>query len=209
MAMHAVLTCDIVNSTRLPALKAKKLMQAIQQIFSGCIIEFYRGDSFQVYLSHPKDALKLALQARLAAIQLSFGDKNKVASDIKISIGLGTVEMPVKNLKTARGEAFLLSGRLFDTMAALNQRLVFGIQHALAQEALQILSAYVDAIFNELTAKQAAVLIELMRGEMQQTIALKMKKSKSTIHQHVVSARWQEIEALLKHYENIIQLIMV
>ena len=58
-----------------------------------------------------------------------------------------------------------------------------------------------------MTAKQAEVIFELLKGEVQKTIARKLKKTKSTIHQRIVSGRWPEIEKLLLRYENIVNLV--
>jgi transcriptional regulator with XRE-family HTH domain len=58
-----------------------------------------------------------------------------------------------------------------------------------------------------MTSKQAAVIFELLKGESQQQVAAKMKKSKSTINQRVSAGRWPEIEKLLQQYENIINQI--
>jgi hypothetical protein len=55
-----------------------------------------------------------------------------------------------------------------------------------------------------MTGKQAEVIFQLLKGEMQQVVAKKLKKTKSTIHQRVTSGRWPEIEKLLQQYENII-----
>ena len=76
--------------------------------------------------------------------------------------------------------------------------------NALANEGLQVIAEYINAIFNTMTRKQAKVIFELLKGQTQQAVAKKLKKSKSTINQHVSSGRWAEIEKLLLHYENII-----
>ena len=65
----------------------------------------------------------------------------------------------------------------------------------------------VNAIFKDMTGKQAAVIFELLKGESQQGVAARFKKSKSTISQHVSAGRWYEIEKLLQQYQNIIHQI--
>ena len=90
MTVKAVLTGDIVNSTRLGLAKDKKLTHALLEIFEGDKMEFYRGDSFQAYVKDPRHALRLALLSRTAAIRL-FKDEGRVIADIRISIGIGKV----------------------------------------------------------------------------------------------------------------------
>lgn len=208
MTIQSVLTADIVNSTKLHAAKEKKLTNVLTDLFisRNCKIEFFRGDSFQAYIRDTKGALRLALMSRVAAISFSKDDKI-VLSDIRISIGIGAVKTPVTTLKTARGEAFILSGRKFDEIAKTSQRLAIASPSPLANEGLQVIADYLNAIFSVMTGKQAEVIFELLKGETQKMVAKKFKKTKSTIHQRITSGRWPEIERLLEQYENIVKLI--
>src|SRR5450432_557020 len=87
MAIRAVITGDIVNSTKLTAAKEKKLLRVLRQVFILNQFEFYRGDSFQVYQMNAGDALKTALLCRSAAISIS-QDEETASSDVRISIGI-------------------------------------------------------------------------------------------------------------------------
>lgn len=203
MAVRAVLTGDIVNSTRLGKANERKLLRILKQILDSGLFEFYRGDSFQVYMKAPKDAFRIALQCRTAAINIPLEDET-ISSDVRISIGIGKITTPVKNLGSAKGEAFLLSGRAFDEMAASDTRLSIVTSNKLANEGLQVISDYTNSIFKTMTNKQAEVIFELLNGKTQLEIAKKFKRTKSTISQHVSAGKWNEIEKLLKQYENII-----
>lgn len=207
MALQAVITGDIVNSTKLNTAKEKKLSSKLMELYANQLMEFYRGDSFQAFIKEPKTALHLALLSRTAAISL-FKAEKKVLSDVRISIGIGAVQTPVKDLKTAKGEAFLLSGRQFDVIVKSNQRLVITSSNPLANIGLQVIADYLNAIFEVMTGKQAEVIYELLKGEMQKEVAKKLKKTTSTIHQRMTSGRWSEIEKLLQQYENIINQIV-
>ena len=202
--MQAVITGDIVNSTRLAAAKEKKLRKVLTDLFRNARFEFYRGDSFQVFLKNPLEALRLALLCRTAAISMGKGDKTTM-TDIRLSIGVGMVNAPVRELRTSGGEAFLLSGRSFDEIAKTGRHLAITTGNALANEGLQVISDYLNAIFKAMSGKQAEVIYEMLNGEMQQAVAKKFKKTKSTIHQRLISGHWPEIENLLQHYENIIK----
>ncbi|MEO6317019.1 MAG: hypothetical protein ABIU63_07530 [Chitinophagaceae bacterium] len=206
MTVQAVLTGDIVNSTGMGAAAEKRLLKSLQQLLADHSFEFYRGDSFQVYIKDAGNALPVALMCRAAAI--SIGGRAGVLSDIRISIGLGKVVQPVKTLGTGKGDAFVLSGRAFDTLAGTDNRLAISTANQLANEGLEVIAAYLGAIFKVMTGKQAGVIFELLKGESQQEVAVKLKKSKSTIHQHVTAGRWTEIEKLVQHYKNIINQLL-
>ena len=102
--VHAVLTGDIVNSTLLDQQQERKLMKMLQHLLTDHKHEFFRGDSFQVYIKDPSLALKIALQCRTAAIGLN-PESTPPISDVRISIGIGSVDSPVRILATAKGEA--------------------------------------------------------------------------------------------------------
>ena len=203
MALRAVLTGDIVNSTQLKITVEKKLVKVLHSLLANYKFEFYRGDSFQAFVKNPAEALTIALLCRTAAISIS-GNANTTLSDVRISIGIGEVKMPVQTLGAAKGEAFILSGRAFDELTKNNTRLSIAAGNDLANTALQIIADYLNAIFKNMTGKQAGVILELLKGQTQQAVAKHLKKSKSTIHQHVVSGRWSEIEKLLQQYESIL-----
>jgi hypothetical protein len=203
MALRAVLTGDIVNSTRLKKITEKKLLKILTAALAAHQFEFYRGDSFQVYVKNPAEALTTALICRTAAISLSKSETIN-ESDIRISIGIAAVTTPVKKLGTSKGEAFILSGRAFDEMTGAGTRLIMTSGNSLANVGLEIISDYLNAIFKAMTGKQAEVIFELLKGKAQQEVAGLLKKSKSTVHQHVTAGRWAEIEKLLQQYENII-----
>lgn len=205
MDYRAVITADIVNSTKLPPEKEKKLIASIKKLLETTKYEFYRGDSFQVYIKHAQDALKFTLLCRASAISASEIDQ----CDIRASIGIGEVLKPVRSLATAQGEAFILSGRAFDSIAKSDIRIFISIapEKDIYDIALSIVAEYIDAIFKRMTPKQAEVILELLNGNTQQGIADKFKKSKSTISQMATTASWSEIEMLNKKYQSIINLL--
>jgi hypothetical protein len=202
MTLSAVITADIVNSTRLSKNEMKKLMKSLETLFMPHQFEFFRGDSFQVYLKDPEEALPVVLQARTAAIRLG---TEGFLSDIRASIGIGAVKLPVRSLTTASGEAFLVSGRSFDTMTP-EQRLLIagGEKNAAANLGLQVTARFIDYLFQRLTSKQAAVIFELMQKRTQVETARKLKKSQATVHKHIQSAGWTELEKNITAYKNIV-----
>ncbi len=204
--MYAVLTGDIVNSTQLNAEREKLLLDELRSIFAPYQYEFYRGDSFQVCLPDPRKAISVAMQCRATAITLS-QETPSVQHDVRISVGLGTVEEPVKELATAKGEAFLLSGRAFDTLDRNGGAIAIHINYPLVSLTLSVLSDYINSIFRHMTAKQAEVITLLLKGQNQQQVADKLNRSKSTISQHVSAGRWDELEKIQQNFISIIDLV--
>lgn len=203
MVLKAVLTGDIVNSTKLKPVAEKKLIKILQTVLANYQFEFYRGDSFQVFVKNAEEALEVALLCRTAAISISKSDQD-IKSDIRISIGIGMVQLPVKSLATAKGSAFVLSGRAFDEFLKTDDRLSIAVENGLANTAAEIISDYLNQLFKVMTYKQAEVIFELLQHKTQQEVAKFLKKSKSTINQHVMAGGWNEIEKLLQQYKSIV-----
>ena len=206
MSASAVITADIVNSTRLSRIDYKKLIKNLNVILKNYQYEFFRGDSFQVLVKSPNEALKILLQTRTAAMKLS-GSAMPIA-DIRGSIGIGNVKLPLKSFQTATGDVFILSGRAFDKMDK-DQRLmvVCNEKNKAVNSGLKIISQFIDYLFQRLTFKQAAVVYELLMERTQIDTAKRLKKSQATIHKHTQAAGWNEIEKLLEEYKNLIALI--
>ena len=200
----AVLTGDIVNSTKLLLTQEARLNKALGKFLGKHLHEFYRGDSFQVYLNKPAEALRMALQCRALAIEVTGNEETEVVSDIRVSIGVGRVNLPIRQLGIAKGEAFLLSGRRFDELQQSEQRLAISSGVPLADIGFQVMADYLDSIFLGMTAKQARVIVGLLSGTTQQQLAETLKKSKSTISQLASAGRWPEIERVLEQYELLI-----
>jgi len=202
----AVLTGDIVNSTRIPEFKAERLTKELEGELSPYVVSFYRGDSFQVFIPVTQNSLRTALICRTLAISLT--EDSAMRSDVRISIGIGKVQTPVKMPNLARGEAFILSGRGLDEIEDTHQRLAMASGHAIADIGMEVMANYLDNIYEGMTPKQAVVILDLLKGQNQQGVALKLKRSKSTISQLAKAGRWIEIEKVLEQFEKMINQLL-
>lgn len=206
MSFAAVITADIVNSTKIAKADYKKLMKNLAGILLAHQHEFFRGDSFQVLVKSPNEALQVLLQARTAAMKLT--ESSMPIADIRASIGIGNVKLPVKSFQTASGDVFILSGRSFDKMAK-DERLIIVCdeKNKAVNSGLKVLSQFIDYLFQRLTFKQAAVVYELLMNRTQIDTAKRLKKSQATIHKHTQAAGWPEMEKLLMEYKTLVTLI--
>lgn len=195
----AVITADIVNSTRLKKSDLKKLTVTLSGIFRNCPFEFYRGDSFQAYVADSPDALRLVLLSRAAAKRTVLSEKYPVG-DITASIGIADVKKHIKSVSTETGEPFITSGRAFDEIKDSGTRLVIRSTDDWFNTPLKIAAAYADHLFSKLTTKQSAVIFELLSGSSQTEIAKKFKKSQATINRHAKAGEWPALETLLADY---------
>lgn len=193
MPKSAIITADIVNSTSLGKSREKKLIQTLGAMMEEHRHEFFRGDSFQVYVKDPVNALRIALQARAIARSISSGH------DIRTSVGIGEVNSPLRSLQNSSGEAFVLSGRKFDEMTN-DARIILHSPVDNANIALRVIGFCCDFIFKRLTPKQAAVINLLLQGKTQVETGKKLKISQATVNRHAKTSGWWEIDKMLKEY---------
>jgi hypothetical protein len=205
--LSSVITADIVNSEPSWGKElGKRLEQTIYANQAAAKVFFYRGDSFQSYLPDPFSTYRLALKLRTEA-KLFEKDRPEIRTDVRISMGIGTVELPITQLANAQGEAFVLSGRSFDEMVKNEKRLNMQCSDAKTNTTLKTISLFTDYLFQSLTMKQAEVLAHLLNYRTQIEIAKLVKKSQSTVNRHVQSMGWKQMEELLKLYEQSNQLL--
>ncbi|HMU44282.1 MAG TPA: hypothetical protein PKA80_13365 [Ignavibacteriaceae bacterium] len=198
MALSAVITADIVNSTLLPQRSEKSLIATFVSILKPYKYEFYRGDSFQVYMNEPENALKIIFQIRTAARRIS------LLHDVRASIGIAENSSTVTKLNDEKGDAFIESGRAFDYINKTGRRLILRSKSESINVALEVISRFADNLLTSLTSKQAEVVFELLLDNTQIEAAKKLKKSQATVNKHVHSANWVDIVDLLENYQQLI-----
>ena len=116
--MIAILTGDMIASrkqidTNLWLLPLKSWL-AHHYGEQGIAWDIYRGDSFQLKLSRPTEALK-------TAIQLKSMLKQTKGVDVRIAIGIGHENYSSKKIMESQGSAFIRSGELVDNLKKRKQ----------------------------------------------------------------------------------------
>jgi len=195
--MQAVLTADIVNSTLLTDEHFIALVNEIKSVYKGELIEFYRGDSFQVLIQDAEYALIEAIKSRLLA--KSFEDYQTL--DIRISISIGNVESKVPALSSNMDKIFVNSGRLFDNFTNSNRKLLMSCGDEEKDFTFEIIAEYLDSLLEAMTSKQALVIYHMLSGTQQKDIAGKLQLSGATISKHVKTAHFDELQRLLEKYK--------
>lgn len=170
MTIHAVLTGDLVGSSRLDPAS----LQGARQTFEAASAEiarwspqlvastpdFFRGDSWQLLLTQPGFSLRAAFYIRA---RLKAGDPDW---DTRIAIGLGEVaKIDKSRTSLSSGEAFLLSGHALDAMGSGTTLVVAARPQARSLAALDVLARICSTMADDWSPKQAqAVCLALAPG---------------------------------------------
>jgi hypothetical protein len=109
--MNGVITGDVINSRYLSAsdwlLPLKEALSQIGETPKSW--EVYRGDSFQVKIDNPLQALREAILIKAAL-------KTVRGIDVKMAIGIGEVTYNADQVTESNGPAFINSGELFSEL---------------------------------------------------------------------------------------------
>ena len=214
---YAVVTGDIIKSSRLTTLKGKKLFNFITKCYKELQKEFgdvlpldisvFRGDSWQFLITKPSLSLKIALYFRTLL-------KTKVEGnpvDTRLSIAVGKIEyVPDDNVSVGRGEAYIASGEGLDRLKRRN--MVFKTFAPVGESVLDLIIQLIDTLVNRWTFKQSLSVLGALKGLQQKEIAKLWKKSKVTqqsIGGHLDNAGYQSIERGMAYYEKSIQNLFI
>lgn len=201
MSKIGVLTGDVVGSQQIKDKQrlSRTLNEALTllEVHFGACGERYRGDSFQVAIPNPSEAMTAAVLLRATLIQQS--PSRQSMWDARIAVGLGTSEIPAAGrFAEADGEAFVLSGKRLDSLSESEDRLAIVSGSASLNEQFALLTRFADDIVSHWSRFSAEVVyLSLLHDETQQALAQRLERSQPTINRRLLAARWPLIRDYL------------
>lgn len=109
--MTSIITGDIINSR---GNKVRQWLPVLKKVLaltgkSPQTWEIYRGDSFQLEVKNPADAL-------LTAIRIKAYIKTLKNVDVRLAIGIGEKDFSPSRITESNGEAFVFSGEKLESL---------------------------------------------------------------------------------------------
>lgn len=208
MNIRGVITGDIINSTRISINRRSQLIDSIQQIatelnvLSPLKIEFFRGDSFQLIVDKPEEALKIAVLLR-AGIKCNTPSESKIIWDARIALGVGEISYTSDKIVISDGEAFHFSGWELDEIG--KRRLTIRTRWKDINDELKVSTAFADDIITGWTETQAQIIYPALLYQIsQKSIAAKYKKTTQNISKLLATAKESLIRIYLERYSTLI-----
>ena len=202
----AIITGDIVDSTEINFENRENTfaqfnigLEMIRKKFK-IDYEWYRGDAFQLKTVQPAISLRIALMIKFWI--KSFEIEIKKAHDIRLSLGIGTIEINKKQLSLSDGEAFRISGRNLDSLKSSRQSLIIDANDSYSN-ALKAESILLNAIINNITPIQSKVLFYKLKGYKEEDIAKQLGLAQSTVNQHSNAGNWNVFAKYIAYFENL------
>ncbi len=208
--MYAVLTGDVIDSSKLEPRELKSVMQRLRDdaaklasVFPDTVcgkLDVFGGDGWQMLMQRCDLSFRAALFLRAEVKSLE-----KLKIDTRAAIAWGAVNEDTLNLERvseSTGEAFTASGHLLEEMPK-RSRLLLRTGETLP-ESLFLGSAVslVDELAARWTPRQAQTLALALLNHSQKEIASMIDRSQPTVQKTLQRAGWKGVEELLGQIEH-------
>jgi len=203
--IYAVVTGDIIASSKLPPHERKRLLDVMQaaskalRSFLKDVVPFdvdiFRGDSWQLLVAKPEKALNAALYFR-AFLMAKMAPKRV---DTRLAIGVGSVDFVSQDrVSKGDGEAFRQSGRALENLKGYH-RMTFAFPEGMDEQvtlAVKTVVYLMDALVMKWTPKQAQAVLAVLEGKNQEEIGKSWPSgpiSQQAVAQHLTKAGWHSL----------------
>jgi DNA-binding NarL/FixJ family response regulator len=158
----AVISGDIVNSTKLTSVQFEQLLKRIKDIQKWITTgnasnahSIDRGDEFQSVVHDIENTLRYTIIYRIGIKALGKEFESRISFAIAPNADLR------ESVSESMGKAFVLSGR--GLKALKNDRLVFNSDNLALTEYFDLLFKYLDKQLSELTSRQCEVMLPMLK----------------------------------------------
>jgi len=194
--MKAVITGDIINSRRVASALWMEDLKSILNVYGNepKDWEIYRGDSFQLVVD-PIDALEIALLIKATI-------KGNKALDVRMAIGVGTVDYTADKVTESNGNAFVNSGECFEGLK--KQTLAIQTPWTEFDKTFTIIFQLVVLFADNWTPTSAEIIKKALENPdfNQKELALALnRKSQSSISASLKRAGYEELKNVVEYYK--------
>jgi hypothetical protein len=209
MSNKAILTCDLVGFSKLNSKTRLSLIDRVKVLIGTLSSEtqaeyiIYRGDSLQGILHRSWEALRHAirLKAYIKSYRIDKGTRSTQA-DIRISIGIGTIDYLGETLLDSDGPAFRYSGRTLDTMKKGGRSLKLTTPNDPTNKKWDLILTLLEEIMDQWTISSAEVVWRLLSGMDDKGIANDLNISHPAVSLRKKHAGWDAIEQTILYFED-------
>ncbi len=219
---YAVLTGDLVKSSRLAPAESRKAIALLkkaasdfEKTFPGTIegeLDSFRHDSWQLLLKRPALAVRAAIFLR-AALRMQ-PDLRKC--DTRVAIGIGPVEtISRRRVSDSRGAAFTRSGTALD--ATGNRCLAFASSGEREDECVaRAVAPLLDSLISDWTATESRAVYGALRDWTQEESARQWpvargqkRPTRQAVAKALRRAHWNQVQSVLDWLEKSMQPLRV
>jgi len=194
--MKAVITGDIMHSRKLASAVWLADLKAVLNSYGSepKDWEIYRGDSFQLVVP-AEEALEIALLIKATIKQ------HKVL-DVRLAIGVGTVDYNADKVTESNGAAFINSGECFESL----KKQTLGVKTPWTEfnSVFEVIMPLVLLVADNWTSTSAEILKKALENpeiNQNQLATALNRKSQSSISSSLKRAGYEEIKNTIAFYK--------
>jgi hypothetical protein len=206
--LYAVVTGDIKNFTTLSDGKREKLVIETEQLLRSIVAgendaRMFRGDSYQFIVDDIGEVLRTCIKLICWFKMNSERDVQPEKGLInfhtrlgtRLSIGIGELAYEGKSVLDSDGQAFHLSGRVFDDMEKTDIIRLTTFDEE-KNRMYEIILTYINLLVGQWTISQAETIYYLLtlKEGTQEQIGKKLNVTQPGVAKNLRSARWKEVE---------------
>ena len=205
---YAVISGDIIASSKLPPSKRAELPDILKQASNELRVflaesvpldvDVFAGDSWQLLVSEPGEALKAALCYRGSIIAAT---QKKI--DTRLVVAIGKVDfVPGERASEGDGEAFRLSGRVLRE-AVSKQHMRFVAERRDDCDLWDATFGLMDVVVRRWSARQAQAIVGALQGSSHGDIAARYKPpiERESVTRLLAAANWHAIGRLMAIFQ--------
>ncbi|MGZ5245528.1 MAG: SatD family protein [Flavitalea sp.] len=209
MKMYSVISADLIGSVELSLKWRKQLSVEVEAVMEQVKKQkgrssFERGDFIQIEVP-ANEGLKTLLLLKTQINKMGSSKmvrQENVAADIRISLGIGKVDLEGETVGRSDGPAYHLSGRGIDQLKKSKQVLAIQSSEEDFNEELKVMAASLEFITGKWTKGSAEIISLLISGKKEMEIAEELGISQSAVNQRKKTAGWDVISLMLERFES-------
>ena len=203
LIMISIITGDIINSRKLPS---TIWLDGLKRILNAHGLqpknwEIFRGDAFQLEVSEPEEALRIAIQIKafLKTVKL----------DARMSIGLGDKTYDATKISESNGTAFVRSGESFDQLKKQKNTLAINTGNGEFDNEINLMLRLAQTFMNNWLVQSAEFVLTAIENPTlsQEEMGVKLKINQAAVSRRRKRAQFDLILELENHYREKIKLI--
>jgi hypothetical protein len=200
MHMTSIITGDIINSRSIRNQQAwlRPLKQLLQHYGkTPKTWEIYRGDSFQVEVKKPQDAL-------LCAVSIKACIKAIKGLDVRLAIGIGVKSHNAARITEANGTAFIHSGETFELLKKQKRNLAMRSPWPETDKDFDLILQLASAVMDKWSTTSAeTMLLSLSQpGLAQKELSERLGIGQSSVSERQTRAHYHVISEVIASFHD-------
>lgn len=200
--MTSIITGDIIHSQKVSPLLWLEILKAQLNMVGKTPEkwEIYRGDSFQVEIENPSDALKIAIMIKASI-------KCIKQIDVRMAIGIGDKTHNAPKITESNGSAFVNSGEQFEKMKKEKLNMAVSSSSEKFNRDMNLFLRLASIAMDNWSANSAQTVKAALENpeKAQKVLGELLGIKQNAISNRLKRAYFEEIKALLEIYKSKIQ----